>query len=184
MLKAIPHLHPPLCWAWYIGMHGWNLALVRIVMFIDSLRSKHVSCQRILIVKPLSYVITSINHQPLSSAVTILLICACSMAWVIYSDLGNLEAVTFIFPGNRRSISTNKRFLTSTSFMDIHQVWRWNGDWNWTKRKPNDMIKYYKLYERSNQKVKYIQAIDVQFQILPLTSGASIWPKLNLIDGI
>lgn len=158
-------------------------------MHVDFLRSRHVSRHRILIVKPLSHLITSINHRPLFAVVTVLLISACSMVWVIYNDLGNLEAVTFIFSDNKQNVSIHKRFLqTADRISHGHPsstTLKWGLKLN-EEKTPNGMIKHYKLYERSNQKVKHIfpLAIDMQIQILPLTSGASIWPKLDLIDGI
>jgi len=89
-------------------------------IYVVSLHPRHVSCHRILIVKPLSHLITSINHGPLY-VVTVSLICAGSMALVIYNNLGNLEAVTFIFPGNKQNVSIHKKIL-QTSITNIHQA--------------------------------------------------------------
>jgi len=43
-----------------------------------------------------------------------------------------------------------------------------------TKQRENSKHYIYKLYERLNQKIKHIQAINVQIKILSLTLGASI----------
>lgn len=92
---------------------------------VGSQRPRHVSRHRILIVEPLSRVITSINHRPLSAAVTASLICV-PAARAICNDLGNLEALTFIFPGDKQNVSTHKRFLQTESYhgyLSSHLRW-------------------------------------------------------------
>lgn len=107
MVRSIPHLHSP--------PSGCDISpepcasrdhdVYRI--HVGSLRPKHMSRHRILIVKLLSYVIASINHRLLSVAIS--LIYVYPITWAICNDLSSLEAVTFIFPGNRMSQLMKKK---------------------------------------------------------------------------
>jgi len=181
MVRAIPHLQVGMIYRQPESCASRDHDVYRI--YVVSLHSRHVSCYRILIVKPLSHVITSISYGPLF-VVTVSLICACSTALVIYNNLGNLEAVTFIFIFsliNRTSQpikNSCKQATVSRTSIKHNAEMRIE-----TKQRENSKHYIYKLYERSNQKIKHIQAIDVQIKILSLTSGASIWPKLDLTDG-
>lgn len=78
---------------------------------------RRVSRHCVLIVKPLSRVITSINYRPLSTAVTASLICSCSMARAICNDSANLEAVTLThFPITNKTLRPARTSFGSGSY--------------------------------------------------------------------
>ncbi|XP_011697314.1 PREDICTED: uncharacterized protein LOC105455576 isoform X2 [Wasmannia auropunctata] len=91
------------------------------------LRPRLVSCHRILIVKPLSHVITSINC-PLSAVVTVSLICACSIWHEPTVSLADIHQSMTV----KRGIETERRENTERRHSDgsfdqkrIHRLPEW-----------------------------------------------------------